>query len=168
MRNAKKLMLLVLSLVLLVGIFAFAALAEEPATEATVVYPDGSTETVAVGQTITPKEFTTEGGAKLFYGAGNTLFKATGDNWTFTVDGAALTDLTVTDAMVGKTIVAGGVDKVYSVIDIHFGEGDYYKWIESSPSVTVNDVPYYTVLYVKAGDPARRPITYTRRMAQRS
>ncbi|MBP3606352.1 MAG: hypothetical protein J6J66_07125, partial [Clostridia bacterium] len=75
--------------------------------------PDGSTETVTVDQTITPKEFTTEGEAKLFYGAGNTLFKATGDNWTFTVDGAALTDLTVTDAMVGKTIVAGGVDKVY-------------------------------------------------------
>ena len=125
MRNAKKLMLLVLSLVLLVGIFAFAALAEEPATEATVVYPDGSTETVAVGETITPKEFTEEGGAKLFYGAGNTLFKATGENWTFTVDGAALTDLTVTDAMVGKTIVAGGVDKVYASVEINITEGNY-------------------------------------------
>ena len=44
MRNAKKLMLLLLSLVLLCGIFAVAALAEEgEAAKATVVYPDGST-----------------------------------------------------------------------------------------------------------------------------
>ena len=89
MKNMKKLLLLVLSLMLLCGIFAVAALAEEPAQEATVVYPDGSTEVVAVGQTITPKEFQTEGEAKLYYGADNTLFKddAT-EGWLFTVEGA--------------------------------------------------------------------------------
>ena len=110
MRNAKKLMLLLLSLALLCGVFAVAALAEEPATEATVVYPDGSTEVVAVGETITPKTFT-DG---LYYGEGNTLFKddAT-EGWVFTVDGAALADLTVTDAMAGKEIIASGADKVY-------------------------------------------------------
>ncbi len=110
MRNAKKLMLLLLSLALLCGIFAVAALAEEPATEATVVYPDGSTEVVAVGETITPKTFT-DG---LYYGKGNTLFKddAT-EGWVFTVDGAALADLTVTEAMAGKEIIASGADKVY-------------------------------------------------------
>ena len=113
MKNMKKLLLLVLSLMLLCGIFAVAALAEEPAQEATVVYPDGSTEVVAVGGTITPKEFQTEGEAKLYYGADNTLFKASGENWVFTVDGVELTDLTVTEDMIGKKIIASGVDKVY-------------------------------------------------------
>ncbi|MBP3605259.1 MAG: hypothetical protein J6J66_01545 [Clostridia bacterium] len=149
MKNAKKIVLLLLSLVLLCGVFAVAALAEEPASTATVVYPDGSVDAVAVGDTIVPKAFT-DG---LYYGAGNTLYKddAT-EGWSFTLDGAALTDLTVTDAMAGKKIIASGADKVYSVIDIHLGEGDYYKWIEGSTSVSVNDVAYYTVLYVKAGE----------------
>ena len=58
MKNAKKLMLLLLSLVLLVGAFAVAAFAEDAADAATVVYPDGTVETYAVGETIVPKEFT--------------------------------------------------------------------------------------------------------------
>ena len=112
MKNMKKLLLLVLSLMLLCGIFAVAALAEEPAQEATVVYPDGSTEVVAVGETITPKTFT-DG---LYYGKGNTLFKddAT-EGWSFHLRGTdtALTDLTVTEAMAGKQVYATGADKVY-------------------------------------------------------
>ena len=116
MKSAKKLLLLVLSLVMLVGVFAVAAFAQEAAGAATVVYPDGSTETVAVGSAITPKEFGAEGEAKLYYGANNTLYKddAT-DGWIFTVEGeaTALTDLTVTADMAGKRIIASGVDKVY-------------------------------------------------------
>ncbi len=136
MRNAKKLMLLLLSLALLCGIFAVAALAEEPAKEVTVVYPDGATDTFAVGETITPKTFT-DG---LYYGKGNTLFKddAT-EGWSFTLDGAALADLTVTDAMAGKKIIASGANKVYYVTE--------EKISTSSPAVTVyhliNDVDKY-------------------------
>ncbi len=112
MKNAKKIVLLLLSLALLCGIFAVAALAEEPASTATVVYPDGSVATVAVGDAIVPKTFT-DG---LYYGEGNTLYKddAT-EGWIFTVDGAALADLTVTEAMAGKKIIASGADKVYYV-----------------------------------------------------
>ena len=119
MKNMKKLLLLVLSLALMAGVFAFATLAEEAEPEvltATVVYPDGSREAVAVGATITPKEFKTEGDAVLYYGADNTLFKddAT-EGWIFTVEGAdaPLADLTVTEEMAGKKIIASGVDKVY-------------------------------------------------------
>ena len=47
MKNAKKLLLLLLSLVLLVGVFAVAALADDNAADAaTVVYPDGSMDEV--------------------------------------------------------------------------------------------------------------------------
>ena len=118
MKSAKKILLLVLSLVLLVGIFTVATLADDStATAATVVYPDGSTETVAVDSVITPKEFTTtDDGTKLYYGANNTLYKddAT-EGWAFTVEGedTALTDLTVTAEMAGKKIIASGADKVY-------------------------------------------------------
>jgi hypothetical protein len=85
-------------------------LAEASGSAATVVYVDGSVATVNVGDAIVPKEFT-DG---LYYGKGNTLFKddAT-EGWSFTLDGAALSDLTVTDAMAGKKIIAGGADKVY-------------------------------------------------------
>ena len=113
MKNAKKLLLLLLSFVLLIGVFTVAALADDNAADAaTVVYPDGSVETYAVGDTIVPKEMT-DG---LYYGKNNTLFKddATA-GWIFTVkDGAALgANLTVTEALAGKTIVASGFNKVY-------------------------------------------------------
>ena len=97
MKSAKKLMLLLLSLVLLIGAFAVVALAENDADVATVVYPDGTTETYAVGESIVPKAFT-DG---FYEGKGNTLWQ--GSAWTFTVSGeaSALADLKVTDAMKG-------------------------------------------------------------------
>ena len=120
MKRMTKFSLLLLSLALLIGVFAVTALAEGT-NVATVVYPDGSTETVAVGSVITPKAFT-DG---LYYGEGNTLYKddAT-EGWSFTVEGeeAALADLTVTEAMVGKNIIASGADKVYYSIKI---SGEY-------------------------------------------
>ncbi len=136
MKNAKKLALLLLSLVLLVGVFTVATLAEDSANAATVLYPDGTTEEVAVGSAIVPKAFT-DG---LYAGAGNTLYQddAT-EGWTFTVSGetAALTNLTVTEAMAGKTIVASGADKVYAVIDITIPEGDYYEYISGGSGNSV-------------------------------
>ena len=121
MKNAKKLLLLVLSLVLLVGVFAVAAFADDGAAEvATVVYPDGATQTFAENETIIGKSFendrTTKEDAKLYYGNGNTLFKDDSvEGWTFTIEGdtTPLTDLTVTADMLGKKIIAGGVNKVY-------------------------------------------------------
>jgi hypothetical protein len=132
MKNAKKLLLLLLSFVLLIGVFAVAALADDNADVATVVYPDGSTQTIAVGVTITPKDITNKDGVKLFYGEGNTLFKFKGEGWIFTLEGAdaALEDLTVTADMAGKQIIASGVDKVYSTIDIYFPANNYYKYIQ--------------------------------------
>ena len=134
MKNAKKLLLLLLSLVLLIGVFTIAVLADETteATTATVVYPDGSTDSLNVGDAIAGQEFTTEGDARLYYGDGNTLFKddAT-EGWTFTVEGQteALTEPTVTADMLGKKIIAGGVDKVYYVTE--------EKISTSAPAVTV-------------------------------
>jgi len=173
MRNAKKLLLLLLSLVLLIGVFTVAALAEETteAQTATVVYPDGTTQTVNVGDTIVEKEF--ENG--FYQGAGNTLFKddATA-GWTFTLEGEmnALTDLTVTEAMSGKVILAGGADKVYATVEITITAGDYVIWLGNKQYVVagttaVSDgttletaarkipVGTHTLYFTKAGELAR-------------
>ena len=146
MKSAKKLMLLLLSLVLLIGAFAVVALAGDSADVATVVYPDGTAETYAVGEAIVPKAFT-DG---LYEGKGNTLWQ--GDAWTFTVSGeaTALADLTVTDAMVGKTIMASGAQQVYSKIDIHLPEGDYYEYITGS-SYKIGSTEYKNPIYVLSG-----------------
>ena len=126
MKSAKKLLLLLLSFVLLIGVFTVAALADDNAADAaTVVYPDGSVETYAVGDTIVPKEMT-DG---LYYGQGNTLFKDDATvGWIFTVDGVALADLTVTADMAGKQIIVSGADQVYSKIVTTFTDTDYYKY----------------------------------------
>ena len=163
MKNAKKLLLLVLSLVMLVSIFAVVAFAEDAPATATVVYPDGSTDSVAVGSVIVPKEFTTETSeknengtvsARVFYGANNTLYidDAT-EGWSFAVEGAeaALEDLTVTEEMAGKKIIASGVDKVYSTIDVTFSNVDYYKWISGSTGTTVDGSAKSNAVFVKAG-----------------
>ena len=118
MRKAKKLALLLLSLVLLIGTFTVLAIAEEAPQTATVVYPDGTTAEVAVGESLLNDSFKTEGEAKLYYGAENTLFKATED-WTFTIDGEAaeLEGATVPESAAGKTIAFGGFAKVYYVTE---------------------------------------------------
>ena len=66
MKSTKKILLLVLSLVMLIGLFAVCAFAEE-ADAATVVYPDGSQASVAVGEKIPGVDGT------LCYAPGNTL-----------------------------------------------------------------------------------------------
>ena len=111
MKKSLKIWFLILAVALLAAIFAVTALAAEEKT-ATVVYPDGTEVICAVGETIVPPA--SEGG--LYYGKGNTLYKddATA-GWLYTLEGesAALSDLTVTDAMAGKRILASGFNQVY-------------------------------------------------------
>jgi len=73
MKNAKKIAMLLFSLILLIGIFSFTALADEATSGATVVYPDGSTETVAVGQVSVNENSVLKfsGGMSVVDGSGN-------------------------------------------------------------------------------------------------
>ena len=118
MRNAKKIFILLLSLALLCGIFAVAALAEdgtEPAAGVTVAYPDGATDFFAVGEAIVPREIVTKGSMKLYFGEGNTLF-VVADGWSFKLGDETLSDMTVTDAMAGETLTVEGGVKVYAAL----------------------------------------------------
>ncbi len=119
MKNSKKLLILVLSLMLLVGVFVTAASAES-ADKVTVLYPDGTEVQYAVGETIVAPE------GDLYAGKDNTLFKNAGAGWAYSLDGAALSDLTVTEAMLGKTVTASGYDKVYFAVEVTDGETIYY------------------------------------------
>ncbi len=110
MRKTVKMWILMLIATLFSAIFAVTALASEDV--ATVVYPDGTEATYAVGETILP--LSAEGG--LYHGKGNTLFKDdAASGWSFTVEGESepLTGLTVTAELAGKRIFASGFDKVY-------------------------------------------------------
>ena len=119
MKNSKKLLVLVLSLVMLIAAFAMCVSAE--GDKATVQYPDGTTVQYAVGETIIPPFGNT------YAGAGNTLYKNAGAGWKFTMDGVDVTNnLTVTEDMIGKTIVASGFDKVYFTVAETGGNTTYY------------------------------------------
>lgn len=119
MKNSKKLLILVFSLMLLVGVF-FTAVSAESAEKVTVQYPDGTEVQYAVGETIVAPQ------GDLYAGMDNTLFKNAGSGWVFSMDGAALSDLTVTEAMIGKTVIASGFDKVYFAVEVTDGETIYY------------------------------------------
>ncbi len=125
MKNSKKLLILVLSLVMLIAACVMAASAESGEV-ATVVYPDGSEVTYAVGETIVAPSGDT------YAGQGNTLYKNAGSGWAYSVDGAALADLTVTADMVGKTVVASGYDQVYFAVEVTGGETIYYTNAETA------------------------------------
>ena len=150
MKNAKKILLLVLSLVMLCGVFAVAAFAEEEAV-ATVVYPDGKEVAVAVGATIEPEAFVTEGEAKVYYDLDKKqLFKDDEtEGWLFTVEGeeAPLTDLTVTEAMAGKRIIASGVQRVYYTKTI---SGVIYYSTEDNLGTYLTDMTYNVVIKMYA------------------
>ena len=102
MKNAKKLMLLLLSLVLLVGVLTVAAFASEADADVlTVQYPDGTTQTYAEGETVqayaVPKDFAAMSNGKAY------KFTVTdGAAWNYS---EALPE-TVTADDLGKTIVA--------------------------------------------------------------
>jgi len=122
MKSAKKILLLVLSLVLLVGVFAVAAFADDSAT-ATVVYPDGTVDTYTEAGAITPSIAAQDG---LYYGKGNTLYKDAGQGWIYTDEaGQPVTEITEDLINAGAKITASGFDKVYATVDITIAEGDY-------------------------------------------
>ena len=119
MKNSKKLLILVLSLMLLVGVFATVAFAES-ADKVTVSYPDGTQVQYAVGETIVSPV----GGT--YAGKDNTLYKNAGAGWAYSLDGTPLSGLVVTEAMLGKTVVASGYDKVYFAVEVTDGDTIYY------------------------------------------
>ena len=116
MRKVKKLALLLLSLVLLIGTFTVLALAEEteaPTPVATVVYPDGTEIPYEVAGEI---KSTIENG--LYYGKGNTLYKDnSGAGWVYTdADGNTVTEITDDMIAAGAKIIASGLDKIYYTV----------------------------------------------------
>ncbi len=126
MKNSKKLLILVLSLVLLVGVFA-TAVSAEGSEKASVTYPDGTVVEYAVGETIVAPE------GETYAGKGNTLYVDDDvPGWIYTLEDQELADLTVTEAMVGKNIVASGFNKVYLGIALAEGETTYYYDAETA------------------------------------
>ncbi len=119
MKNSKKLLILALSLVLLVAACVTIASAET-AEVATVVYPDGSTAQYAEGELIVPPR------GDVYEGLGNTLYKKSDAGLVYSVDGTALTDMTVTADLLGKTIVVSGFEKVTFAVEITGGSTVYY------------------------------------------
>ncbi len=111
MKMNKKLLVFLLACVMLIGAFAVWALAGEETATATVVYPDGSQTSVAVGEKIPGVDGT------LCYAPGNTLYK------NCTITGA--TDGTVPEGAAGQTITITGT-KVYFAVSVIGGETTYY------------------------------------------
>lgn len=114
MKNSKKLLILVLSLVLLIGVFAVMAAAEDGASSdvLTIQYPDGTVQTYAEGEPILPpvlpKEFV--------------WIDDDGKGYKYTVTGSAWEGIpaAVTSENLGTTVkatVAGtkGTEQVYFV-----------------------------------------------------
>ena len=148
MKNAKKLLLLLLSLVLLVGIFAVAAFAEDATAAATVVYPDGTVDTYTAAGAITPSIAAENG---LYKGKGNTLYQDAGAGWIYTdANGNTVTEITEEMIAAGAKITASGYTKVYSVINIHFTDEDYSEYITGT-GITIDGKSYHSGVYVKSG-----------------
>lgn len=149
MKNAKKILLLVLSLVLLIGVFAVATFAEAEPTAATVTYPDGTVVAYTAAGEI---QSTIVDG--LYYGKGNTLYKDnSGNGWIYTdAAGNAVTAITEEMISAGAKITATGLDQVYSTIDIQFPSNDYYKYIQGASYLGKADGKnYYNTVYAPAG-----------------
>ena len=155
MKNAKKLLILLLSLVLLIGVFAVLTMADEDAV-LTVEYPDGTVQTYKSGETVAayavPSEFVT-----MVDGKGYKFTTAAGAAWTYSEPLPA----TVTADDLGKTITATvegeqGTEQVYATVKLVLSNVDYYKWytgessstckfVKAGDSYTLNDVTYETV-----------------------
>lgn len=108
MKTRGKRIALLLSLCLLLAslITVLAVSAEEETGVATVAYANGTTETYAVGETITPIEVPKD--FARYDESGDAYVYTVEENaeWSFVFNGKTLTDLTVTDAMIGKTVSA--------------------------------------------------------------
>ena len=152
MKNAKKILLLVLSLVVLVGAFALVSLAEAKADGVlTIEYQDGTVQTYKAGDTVAtyavPSEFVT-----MVDGKGYKFTAAAGATWTYSEP----LPTTVSADDLGKTITATtqgemGTEQVYATVKLVFSDVDYYKWIVGETGTTVNKVAKSNAVFVKAG-----------------
>lgn len=99
---------LLLSLCLLLAslITVLVVSAEEEASAVTVVYADGTTEEYAEGDTIEPIAVPADFAKYDDLGDAYKFVVAEDAAWRFTLDGKALADMTVTAAMLGKTVYA--------------------------------------------------------------
>ncbi len=140
---------LLLSLCLLLAslITVLIATAQENTGVVTVKYANGVTETYAEGDVIVPIEVPSDFARVDDKGEAYVYTVDEGAQWRFVLDGEALTDLTVTSGMLGKTVsadVAGrmGTKQVYytiheKIVDItvpekHRGEFFIYGYDEAS------------------------------------
>lgn len=151
MKNTKKLLILVLSLMLLVAACVTVAFAESPATNdvLTVQYPDGTVETYALGDVLVPKAVPTEFVAIV-----------DGKGYQYTVTGNAWEGLPtiVTEDLLGTTVnatIAGtmGTEQIYFAVYVTDGETIYYTNADTAAKdfktymTTMNAAGSTTVLY---------------------
>ena len=108
MKTRGKRIALLLSLCLLLAslVTVLFVSAEEDAGDVTVAYANGTTETYAVGETITPIEVPKDFARYDESGDAYVYTVEEGAAWSFVFGGKTLTNLTVTDAMAGKTVSA--------------------------------------------------------------
>ena len=108
MKTRGKRIALLLSLCLLLAslVTVLFVSAEEDAGDVTVAYANGTTETYAVGETITPIEVPKDFARYDESGDAYVYTVEEGAAWSFVFGGKTLTNLTVTDAMAGKTVHA--------------------------------------------------------------
>ena len=123
MKTRGKRIALLLSLCLLLAslVTVLFVSAEEETGTVTVAYANGTTESYAVGETITPIEVPKDFARYDESGDAYVYTVEEGASWSFVFGGKTLTDLTVTDAMIGKTVSADvpgtmGTQKVFYTI----------------------------------------------------
>ena len=154
MKSAKKLLLLVLSLVLLVGVFTATAFAEESAQGLTVVYADGKTETFAAGAAVSGRSDVPTDFIQEVDGIAYKFTVAEGAAWSYAED----LPETVTADYYGKTITA--------TIDGELGTAQvYYTTTVSNVTtyVTENNLGAYLKKWITALRSRCMPITPPRR-----
>lgn len=129
MKNTKKRVALLFALCLVLAslvtvLIASAVGAGDGAEVVTVAYANGTVETFAEGDVIVPIEVPKDFARCDDKGDAYVYTVSEGAAWSFTIDGRALTDMTVTAGMLGKTVnadIAGtyGTEKVwYSVREV--------------------------------------------------
>lgn len=123
MKNRKMRISLLLALCLLIAslVTVLIVSAEDGAGTVTVSYPNGVSETYAEGETLVPLAVPKDFARYDEKGDAYVYTVKEGAAWSFVLNGEALTELTVTDAMLGKTVYADiegtmGTEKVFYTV----------------------------------------------------
>ena len=125
MKNRKTRIALLFTLCLLLASLVTVLLATAQGTPAadsvTVAYADGTEETFALGETIVPIPVPKDFARRNESGDAYVYTVSEGADWSFTLDGKALGGMTVTEQMLGKTVVADivgtfGTEKVWYTV----------------------------------------------------